>query len=78
MIHTCHANGCTSRVPPKMFMCRDHWMRLPKRMRDAVWENYVPGQEVRKDPTVEYLRVTREAITWLSKAEGLITQGELF
>lgn len=47
-------------------------------MRDAVWENYTPGQERRKDPTAEYLRVTREAITWLSQADGYITQGELF
>ena len=68
--HLCHAKGCTTPVPPRMFMCRTHWYMLPKATRDAVWAAYVPGQERRKDPSPEYLQVVREAIRWLAAKEG--------
>jgi hypothetical protein len=42
---------------------------VPKTMQNAVWTNYVPGQEQRKDPTDEYLRVTREAIEFVAASE---------
>jgi hypothetical protein len=47
--HICHASGCPTPVPPKMFACRKHWFMLPKMYRDAIWNAYRPGQEVRKD-----------------------------
>jgi hypothetical protein len=63
--HTCHRTGCMVKVPPHMFMCKADWRRLPKRMRDAIWDNYIPGQEIRKDPSPEYMRVAQEAIRYL-------------
>ncbi len=60
--HTCHAHGCSTPVPPKMFMCRSHWSRLPKRTQAAIWAEYKPGQEGRKDPTLRYLAVQQYAI----------------
>jgi hypothetical protein len=68
MSHTCHATGCRVAVLPKMFLCRRHWFSLPKPMRDAVWAVYVLGQEIRKDPTPEYLAVTQAAIRYLDRA----------
>jgi len=68
--HTCHARGCDRAVPPKMFMCKGHWFNLPKPMRDAIWAVYVPGQEVRKDPSGEYMEVTQAAIDWLAAKES--------
>lgn len=65
--HRCHATGCTVAVPPKMFMCRSHWYRLPKPLRDAIWAEYVPGQETRKDPTRAYLAAARECIRYLAE-----------
>jgi hypothetical protein len=84
MKHTCHARGCPVSTLPKYFMCRRHWAMLPKEMRDAVWREYHQGQEVRKDPTPEYLEVTREAINWLWNHEQELAekkapkQGDLF
>lgn len=69
--HTCHATACSKRVPPSMFMCRQHWFQLPKHMRDAVWMEYVPGQENRMDPTEAYMEVTREAIEYLERKHGI-------
>lgn len=72
MKHTCHAMGCDVNVPEKMFLCRNHWFQLPRPMRDAVWAEYVPGQEISKTPTQEYLNVTERAIRWLAIKEGKI------
>lgn len=69
--HTCHARGCEVAVPPRMFMCKRHWYMLPKPMRDAVWDAYVPGQERRMDPTDAYFAVTHDAIEWLAAQEGV-------
>ena len=68
--HTCHAIDCDVRVPPRMFMCKKHWFTLPKELRDAVWAAYEPGQEVRMDPTGEYLNVAARAVRWLGVKEG--------
>lgn len=62
MKHTCHAHGCDVEVPPKMFMCRRHWYSLPKNVRDAIWDEYTPGQERSKDPSLRYLAVQQYAI----------------
>lgn len=70
--HTCHAMACEAKVPPAMFMCKRHWYMLPKAMRDAVWDEYVPGQEDRMDPTEDYLHVTTRAIRMLAIKEGHI------
>jgi hypothetical protein len=67
--HACHATGCTVPVPPRLFLCRKHWFRLPEPMRDLVWSAYVPGQEIRKDPSPEYLNVTQRCIEYLEKVE---------
>lgn len=40
-------------------------MLLPTLARDAVWKNYRVGQEVDKNPSEEYVRVTNKAIVWL-------------
>jgi hypothetical protein len=53
-----------------MFMCKRHWFMLPKSTRDAIWDVYVPGQEVRKDPSDEYLAVVGDAIDWLAAKEA--------
>ncbi len=60
--HTCHAHGCTTQVPPKMFMCKTHWYTLRKPMRDAIWREYRPGQERDKAPSASYMAVQRRAV----------------
>jgi hypothetical protein len=62
MPHTCHAHGCNALVPPAMFMCRDHWYRLRKPMRDAIWNEYRRGQERDKRPSLRYLCVQQRAV----------------
>lgn len=67
MKHTCHAKGCTTEVPPKMFMCLKHWRMVPRYLQRLVWKHYQPGQENGEaGVTKEYLRITDEAekVVW--------------
>lgn len=60
MSHKCHWPTGTLETPPSLWGCRAHWYKLPKILRDKVWDAYVPGQEVRKDPSPEYIDVVIE------------------
>jgi hypothetical protein len=63
--HTCHRTGCDTVIPPKLFMCGPDWRSLPPELQKRIWALYRPGQEIRKDPSAEYLEAAREAIAWL-------------
>lgn len=63
--HTCHWPGCGRAVAPKFWGCSECWFRLPKYLRDKIWAAYVPGQEVTKTPSKEYVRVAREVQAWI-------------
>ena len=63
--HECHRTGCHVAVPPKIFMCSPDWYALPKPLRDAVWAAYRTGQEIRKDPSPQYLAAAQAAIDYL-------------
>jgi hypothetical protein len=71
MSHTCHADQCRATVPPRLLMCRRHWYMVPKPLRDAVWAEYRPGQEIDKRPTREYLDIAHAAIEAVAEREGL-------
>jgi hypothetical protein len=57
MSHTCHHPNCKKEVRPEKLACPHHWFQLPKRLQKAVWATYVPGQEISKTPSPEYLEV---------------------
>lgn len=68
-VHTCHWPGCGKRVPPKLWGCKAHWYKLPKYLRDAIWREYRPGQEVSKTPSRAYLDVARQVQEWIAARE---------
>ena len=70
MKHFCHAIGCEKSVPPRLLMCAKHWYMVPKAIQGLVWQHYVPGQEIRKDPTPEYLSVQRKAVIAVALKAG--------
>lgn len=65
MTHTCHWRGCNVPVPPRMWGCKTHWFRLPKFLRDRIWATYVPWQEIRKDPSQDYLDAADAVDAWI-------------
>ena len=58
--HECHAKGCIVKVAPAKFMCPAHWRALTQQHRDRIWATYRRGQEIRKDPTDEYMEAAME------------------
>ena len=63
--HTCHWPGCTQQVPPAVWGCKQHWFKLPKRLRDAIWSTYRPGQEQTMTPSAAYLQVANQVQAWI-------------
>lgn len=63
--HHCHWPGCTKSVPPAMWGCYPHWMKLPRALRDKIWAAYRIGQETTMSPSREYLAVAREVQQWI-------------
>jgi hypothetical protein len=53
-----------------MLMCRQHWHLVPRELRREVWRHYVPGQEITKDPSPEYLEAALAAVRAVAKLEG--------
>jgi hypothetical protein len=62
----CHWPTCDRQVPPAMWGCREHWFKLPKALRDRIWDAYEHGQEVRMDASDEYLTVAYEVEEWIA------------
>ena len=62
--HLCHHPRCSTPVPEAMFACRDHWLQLPSFMRYDLLGEYVPGQEITKTPSAEYLDAANACIDW--------------
>jgi hypothetical protein len=68
--HLCHAYACTKEIPPKILMCLKHWRLVDQKIQAMVWKTYVPGQEIRKDPTRAYLLAQRSAVWCVFVEEG--------
>jgi hypothetical protein len=61
-----------------MWGCRAHWYKLPKRLRDRIWESYRPGQETDLSPSTEYLAAARDVQDWIHQhlaAQHALTLG---
>lgn len=71
--HSCHWPGCPKKVSPKLWGCRRHWFALPQRLRLKILAYYVPGQEIRKDPSKEYLAAAQEVQAWIREHQNATT-----
>jgi hypothetical protein len=76
MRHECHAAKCRKPVAEKLLFCPRHWRKLSRRMKAEIWRTYVPGQEVTKTPTLEYLVVQQLAVAEVADKEGLFEEAE--
>lgn len=68
--HACHWPGCEQQVPPAMWGCKAHWFSLPTSLRNRIWAAYTPGQEIRFDPSPEYIAAAEEAQRWISEFQA--------
>lgn len=70
MPHLCHAFLCKRTIPPRLLMCARHWRMVSPELQKQVWRFYVPGQEIRKDPSPGYLLAQRSAVWQVFVDEG--------
>jgi hypothetical protein len=49
-----------------MWGCREHWFKLPKPLRDAIWREYRPGQEADKRPSKRYVATAMLVQSWIA------------
>lgn len=69
--HTCHWSGCEAQVPPAMWGCKKHWRLLPLELREAIWQAYVPGQEICGTSSAEYVTIARRVQDWIATRRTL-------
>jgi hypothetical protein len=50
-----------------MWGCRAHWYRVPQRLRNRIWNTYVPGQEITKTPSPEYIDAAKAVQQWIAE-----------
>lgn len=63
--HHCHWPGCTRKVPPALWGCKQHWYLLPRDLRDRIWKSFRPGQEDAKTPSREYVEAAKAVQAWI-------------
>lgn len=69
--HTCHAEGCSVQVPPRMFACLRHWRMVPRALQGELWSVYHDGQERGAAPvTAAYLVVQTRCRLAIAELEG--------
>lgn len=78
MAHTCHATACKRTVPPQMLMCGFHWFRVPRKLRERVWETYRDGQCDTLDPSSAYCQAARAAVIAVAEKEGIEPDTSLY
>lgn len=74
-IHWCHWPGCREQVPPKLWGCRGHWFSLPLSIRVRITRAYVPGQEISKTPSAEYIAAAKAAQDWIRDRQPVAPTG---
>lgn len=67
--HTCHWPGCAQRIALSQLMCRDHWLRLPKHLRDGIWRTFRPGQEIDGEVSSGYQRALRAVLRYVRELQ---------
>jgi hypothetical protein len=66
MARFCHWPGCPVEMSSaRLWGCRKHWFMLPVELRAEIRRTYRPGQEITKDPSVEYCEVAEAVQAWI-------------
>ena len=53
----CAVTGCSEHVDPSRLMCREHWYRVPRQLRDVVWATWRSGAGALSPEHLEAVRL---------------------
>ena len=76
-MHSCHAINCKTEIEPKLFMCYKHWKMVPKKLQISIWNEYRPGQEIDKNPSIRYMAVQQFAVGEVADKEGYEDEAQI-
>lgn len=51
-------------------MCLNHWRMVPQPVKDLIWKHYRPGQEIDKNPSIDYIATAFVSICCVALKEG--------
>lgn len=58
-LHQCPGVRCVEMVPRSQLACREHWLELPKDLRDRIWHAYRSKSDEHPALVVEAVRFLR-------------------
>jgi hypothetical protein len=53
----CAVTGCSEHIDPSRLMCRGHWYRVPRQLRDLVWASWRSGAGALSPEHLEAVRL---------------------
>lgn len=65
MDHHCHWPGCEKKISPAMWGCPRHWYLIPANLRRRIWATFMPGQELSKTPSLDYIKAATAVQEWI-------------
>jgi hypothetical protein len=57
----CAVTGCSEHIDPSRLMCRGHWYRVPRQLRDLVWATWRSGEGALSPEHLEAVRLASSA-----------------
>jgi len=70
-VHKCPGDGCDQGIPYNRLMCRADWYRVPKPLRDAVWETWDSGRGAASAAHTAAILAAIDACNRARAAEGV-------
>lgn len=69
-VHPCRAQDCPAELPTEVFMCPQHWSKVPAALRDSLKQTMQSGQEIDDNPSAEFLTFAKAAIAEVAHKEA--------
>ena len=70
MDHKCHWPGCDIECESRHWGCVSHWFKLPKTLRNRIWDTYRRGQEIDKRPSEQYIEAAQDVQAWIAEYQA--------
>ena len=62
-LHKCFDRACEVQVTTELIGCREHWLALPRPLRDRIWKAWRAGK------TIAWFEAVQEARELIDRAE---------
>ena len=71
--HRCFIPTCGAEISRKHLTCRDHWLQIPQRLRDALINAWKYGLQWHCHPAPSFIEARDEACHYIAQKEANTT-----